>query len=150
MSVTSREDFEYWLADMPDALERFFKGLSPDIRERLDFSLGTLETIEAWILTKYADTKQALLPEESRAVDGLARYIGESLRRNIGGKWSIRLDDPSYVYHGIPELTGFAERSTPVCPHTLVTATADRRTGKYLTGIAGNLVKRYGQKKSGA
>lgn len=81
-------------------------------------------------------------PAEADQVDGIARYIGETLRKTVGGHWDIRLDDPKYVFYGLPELTGFGPRSTPVCPLTLATTAADRRTGKFLRGIADGMVRR--------
>src|SRR5689334_3350326 len=109
--TTTRDDFKYWLADMDDALERFFQFLPEPVRARLDYSPESLDALESWILARYPDTKAMLGPSESRVVDGLARYIGETYRKQIGGRWNIRLDDPKYAFYGIPELTGFAEPS---------------------------------------
>lgn len=130
-----REDLQYWLADLDDALQRFLDGLSSEVAARLDFSPGSLDVLEAWILNKYASTQEMLPPSESRLVDGLARYIGETFRKAVGGHWEMRLDDPKYVFHGIPQLTGFWEKPTPVCPLPLATASANRRTGRYLGGV---------------
>ena len=136
MSIDERrEGFEYWLADMDDALDRFFGTLPPDVKERLDFSPWSLDVIEAWVLQRYASTEEMLPQSESRAVDGLGRYIGETFRKALGGHWELRLDDPKYVFYGIPQLTGFCEKPTPTCPLCLGTASADRRTGRYLRGV---------------
>jgi hypothetical protein len=132
---TRREDFEYWLADMDDALERLFKMVPPELRARLDFSPASLDALEAWILERYASTNAMLGQSESLIVDGLARYIGETFRKAIGGRWEIRLDDPKYVFYGKPQLTGFSDRPTPVGPLSLATASADRRTGRFLSGV---------------
>jgi hypothetical protein len=81
-----------------------------------------------------AETKQVL--------DGVARYIGETYQKQIGGRWQIRLDDPKYAFFGLPELTGFSERPTPICPHSLATALTDQRSGSYLRTVLENTKKR--------
>jgi len=136
-----REDFEYWLADMDDAIERFFDSVPSEIRGRLDFSPGSLDVLEAWILERYASTDAMLARSESRVADGLARYIGETFRKNIGGRWELRLDDPKYVFYGKPQVTGFWDKPTPVCPLPLATASADRRTGQFLSGVLASYLR---------
>jgi hypothetical protein len=140
-----RDDFEYWLADMDDALERFFQKLPPAVRSKLDFSPESLDVLEGWILENYASTDDLLKPEAKEPVDDLARYVGEVYRKTLGGIWDIRLDDPKYAYYGLPELTGFSEKPSPIAPHTLVTASADRRTGVYLRTVLENTRKRLGK-----
>jgi hypothetical protein len=141
-ALSTRDDFEYWLMDMDDALERFLSGLAPHIKEKLNFSPSSLDALEAWILERYPSTQAMLGRDQSRLVDGAARYIGETFRKALGGRWDIELDDPKYVYFGVPIFTGFEEKPTPVCPLTLATASANRRTGKYLRTVLENMIKR--------
>jgi hypothetical protein len=37
-------------------------------------------------------------PEAKQVLDGVARYIGETCRKHLGGRWQIRLDDPRYAF----------------------------------------------------
>lgn len=148
MIETTREQFEIWLADMDDALDRFFATLPPDLRSKLDYSPASLDALEAWILERYRDTKSILDRRESTVVDGLARYIGETFRKTIGGHWDIELDNPKDVYYGLPQLTGFGPRPTPECPSSLATAATSRRTGNYLSTILENMRKRYTPRKA--
>jgi hypothetical protein len=141
----TRDDFEYWLFDMDDALERFFSQLPPDLATRLDYAPGSLDVIEQWILSRYTDAKALLAEPEAAWLDGAARYIGETFRKTLGGMWEIRLDDPKYVYYRMPQLSGFGERPTPLSPFSLATATASRRTGRYLCGILANVRTRLGK-----
>lgn len=141
--TTTRENFEYWLADMDDALERFFWQVPDPIREKLDYSASSLDVLEQWLLERYPSTQAMLVPAESQILNGIARYVGETLRKTVGGRWNIQLDDPAYAFHGLPEITGFSERATPECPITLATAAADRRKGDYLRTIVEALKRRY-------
>jgi hypothetical protein len=137
-----KDDFEYWLFEMDDALEQFVEGVAEPTRSRLDFSVTSLDALEAWTLERYTSPEELMKPEAKQVLDGLARYIGETFRKQIGGHWRIRLDDEKYAFFGLPELTGFSERQTPVCPHSLATAMTDRRNGNYLRTILENTKKR--------
>jgi hypothetical protein len=141
--MTTLDDFEHWLADMDDALDRFFAQLEPALRANLDYSVASLDALEAALLARYPDPDAMLAPGEVGFVDGAVRYIGETIRKQVGGTWRIRLDDPDYVFHGMPELAGFADRSSPECPHSLATAAMDRRTGVYIGKIVAAMQRRY-------
>ena len=130
-----RDDFDYWVADMDDALERFIDGLPECMREQLDYSPASLDILESWILDTYPNTQEMLSKENVDLVDGAARYIGETFRKCIGGYWDIRLEDPKFVFYGLPILTGFKTTTTPECPLTLATAAANRRTGTYIRTV---------------
>ena len=79
-------------------------------------------------------------------IDGLARYVGETFRQCLGGKWEIRLDDTHYVYYGIPQLKGLGGRQFVVCPATLVTAAIDRRRGDFWNMVLANYKRLIAQK----
>jgi hypothetical protein len=143
---TTRDDFEYWLADMGDALDRFLESLPREIRSRLDYSIESLDALESWILSTYPDSKDMLPMEESTRVGGAARYIGQTIRKNIGGHWDINLDRPHIAFYGIPIVTGFSPTPTPMCPLAMATSTANRRTGTYLRTILENMKRSYGAK----
>jgi len=141
MKQTTRGDFESWLVDMDDALERFFDALPQEITDRLDFAPPSLDVLEKWILARFESTDQMLPASEAATVDGLARYIGETFRKAIGGRWGIRLDDPKYVFYGLPEIVGYSDKPTSLCPISLATASADRRSGKYLSGVLASYIR---------
>ena len=137
-----KEDFEYWLFEMDNALDRFLHGIDEPTRCQLDFSPGSLNAREAWVLERYASPDDLMKPEAKQVLDCVARYIGETYRKQLGGRWQIRLDDPKYAFFGLPELTGFSERPTPISPHSLATAMVDRRNGTYVRTILENTKKR--------
>ena len=138
MPLTTRDDFEEWLAAMDDLLEEFIAHFPAGKREMLDFTPESLNVVEAWILEKYPDPYSMIKEEENETLDGLACYIGETFRTARGGKWDIRLDDPKLAFYCLPMLTGWEKDYTPMCPVTLATASADRRTGKYLRTVLEN------------
>jgi hypothetical protein len=131
--MISQEQFQDWLAHMEDALEAFLARLPAEVRDRLDGSPESLGTLEAWLLERYP-TMLAILEDEGYSdLDGAARYVGEVFRTALGGHWRLRLDDPKYAFHGIPELWFLEKKDTPLAPPALVTASLDRRTGKFFS-----------------
>ena len=131
--MISQEQFQDWLSHMADALEEFLAQLPAEVRAHLDGSPESLGALEAWLLERYPTIPAILEDEEHPHLDGAARYVGEVFRKALGGHWRLRLNDPKYVFHGIPELWFLEEKDTPDAPHTLVTASLDQRTGKYLS-----------------
>jgi hypothetical protein len=135
----TRDDFENWLASLDDSLESLFSAIPEELRNRLDFSAASLDIVESLILQKYRDVASMLEPDQSSSLNALAAYVGETFRKGIGGRWDIRLDDPKFAFHGIPVLVGAGtSQKTMLCPFAMVTASADRRTGKYLRTIFEN------------
>jgi len=142
MTAADDEDlFEHWLAHMDDALAEFFTRVPPALRAALDFAPASLDRLEAFLLERYPSV-EAIKADPEPYLDGAARYVGEVFRRHIGGRWRMRMDDPKYVYAGLPELTFSPTQDTPVCPITLVSASLDRRTGAFISSVFDNSAKR--------
>ena len=144
MALT-RDDFEYWLFEMDDALESFFREVPADIRCSLDYSPVSLNVLETWLMTRYENTKAILRSSEKRQLDLVARYVGETFRKNIGGVWTIDLDNPKNAFYRIPVLRKQGEWEE--CPATLVTASLDRRTGTYMEKVLRHFLQRMNSSK---
>jgi len=136
-----REEFQYWLADMEDEIDRFVDSLPKDLAARLDRSPESLDALEAWILKKYPQFEDALDNREASTLDGVARYVGQTFRTAVGGKWTIELSNSKSVNFGVPSLSGFDPPSLSICPLHLVTAAVQRRKGNYLSTILRNRMK---------
>lgn len=135
--LVSKDEFQQWVFDMDDALDAFRQRFPADQRARLDFSPESLDVVEKWILDRYPSTAAMLADGEAETVDQLARYIGETFRKTLGGSWRMRQDDPDYVFHNLP-IVVFGGKVGEDSPHSLATATADRRKGTYLSTILRN------------
>ncbi len=142
------DDFQYWLMDMDDAIDRLKAMFSKETRKQLDFSSVSLDVLESWILDRYPDTKAMIESDQSQVVNGAACYIGETFRKTLGGRWDINLDDPQYAFFGVPILKiGSGDKVSTDCPLSLATASANRRTGTYLRTVLENMLER--QKNTG-
>src|SRR5215204_607295 len=104
--MRTRDEFEYWLFDLADELDGFFETLPQQVRDQLDFSPESLDVLEKMILDRYPDTESMVTRYELKRVDDYGRYIGETFRRTIGGRWDINLDDPADILYGLPVVTG--------------------------------------------
>jgi hypothetical protein len=140
--VDQADKFEVWLADMDDALERFLNTVPSSVGESLDFSPGSLAPLEQWIPDRYPTVESILRPAESQVVDALARYVGETFRRSLNGRWEIRFDDPKYAFYGLPQVTTSSRSPTPIAPITLVSAAAERRSGQFLENVLAGIIAR--------
>lgn len=138
----ARSDFEGWLAVMDDAIDELMDGLPADVRARLDYSSGSLDVLEAWLLRAYPSYEALTDDAAAETLDGAARYVGETFRRELGGRWDIELDNAQDVNFLVPALTGFKGGDAALSPITLVSAAADRRTGTYLRTVLENMRRR--------
>jgi hypothetical protein len=145
--VREQDLFENWLAHMDDALDAFMRLLPAELRPALDYSPVSLDRLEAFLLERYPSVA-AIKADPEPYLDGASRYAGEVFRRTLAGHWRISLDDPRYVYYGLPELTFRPEKDTPICPITLVGASLHRRTGVFLSTVLANAAGRFGDLKS--
>lgn len=141
-STDKNDQFQFWLMDMDDAIERLRLSVPADIKAKLDFSPDSLNILEAYVIEKYPNVAAIMDKSQSKIHDGLARYVGEVFRKRFKGKWKIDFSDEKIAFYGLPQLAGMDGQKSPICPLTLVTASLDRRTGKYLRTIFDNQLKR--------
>jgi len=133
------EQFQYWLADMHDALERFRARLASGSGESLDMSPVSLLALESMLIDRYAFSREALVPASASFIDGAARYVGQTFRRALGGTWFIDNVDKKNAFVGLPQLTGLSGQQTQICPLTLVTSSLARRTGSHMYKVLRNM-----------
>lgn len=138
----TRDDFEDWLFEMYDRIDEFVSMLPPHIASKMDYSPGSLSVLEGWLMTQYANVNDILKESEKPKLDMLARYVGETLRKNVGGIWNIDLKNKRNVYYRIPVIE--KKGIWTECPITLVTASTDRRTGHFIEGVLNAIARQYG------
>ena len=144
--MTKEDDqFQEWLMDMSDAIERFQQSLPGELQGRLDYSPESLEIVENFALAKYPSVAEATKAGEAAAVDGIARYVGQVFRKRLGGKWIIDYSDRKNAFFGLPQLSGMVGQKVQLCPLTLVTASLDRRTGKFIRMVFDNNLRNVAQ-----
>lgn len=142
------EEFQAWLIDMDDALERFSSALPDDVRSGLDYSPESLNVLEAWLLERYEGVEQTRPRSEAKTIDGAARYVGEVFRKHLGGGWKIDYSNKKNVFFGLPQLVEMAGQEVQSCPLTLVTASTHRRVGNYIRMVFDNDMKAASAKKT--
>lgn len=143
--TTEGDQFQFWLMDMSDAIDRFLQSVPTQVATRLDYSPESLNVIEEYILDRYPTIDDIKKQSEAKTVDGIARYVGQVFRKHFGGKWIIDFSDKKNAFYGLPQLSGMQEQRTASCPLTLVTASTDRRTGKFIRTVFENYRQRIAQ-----
>lgn len=138
------DDFEYWLIGMDEALETFLNSVPKGNARAFDFTIGSLPALEQLVLSSYPSTDALLQTDGSKFLDGAARYLGETVRRSAGGTWSIELANAQDAFFGLPQVRGFGNGKSALCPASLITACADRRSGVYLETVVSNVLRRAG------
>lgn len=133
--VDESSKFQAWLEHMDEALDAFRQILPRDQADQMDYSLKSVDALEAWLLSRYPNFSDAMSQEEATVTGGAARYVGEVLRRHTDSDWGIELADRSRVFFGLPVLSGGRLGPTRECPLSLVTASLDRRTGSYMSRV---------------
>ncbi|MBI3896717.1 MAG: hypothetical protein HY308_00305 [Gammaproteobacteria bacterium] len=121
--VAAKEKFDNFLMSMDDQLD----ALEAEAQSRnidLDFSTASVSKLENLfdLMATNAD-KETI---ESLVVT-FARYLGEIVRLNYGGKWLLPLDDPSNVYFNTPVITGHTKEGLEFSPIFAMRAFALRR-----------------------
>lgn len=130
--MNALEQFTDWVDYLPEFIKEFQAMLDADLSDLMDYSPESLDLVEEWILTRYANTDEMLPTAERRTVNLLACYVGETMRRSRGGEWQLQ-SDPDQVFYGLPVI--LMSDGDFDCPLTLVTASADRRTGNVLRTV---------------
>jgi len=141
MSEDKREQFQYWLAHMDEALEEFMASVPPEVANKLDHSIKSLDVLEDLLLKRYDSFETAQASGDSKFFDGCARYVGETIRKHVGGKWRIVLDDKKNAHYAVPRLQDFDIPMMPMAPLHLCKAATDRRKGNYISGVIRNYYK---------
>lgn len=96
------DDFLLLMDDQIDALK------SEALRQGsvLDFSLPSLDALETIFLTKtIAMSKEQV----SKAIVYFARYLGETVIFNHGGRWVLSLSDEKNVNFNLPVIVGHSK-----------------------------------------
>lgn len=135
----TRDEFEEWLFLMEDEIEGLIRESDRGDRKLFDFSVNTIPDFEQLVLRTFPTVEAAKGYENRFKLDRLARYLGQTIRKNASGKWDVELQDTDYAFFELPIIR------TPVgvyCPLTLTIATTDRRTGKYLSKIFNTIQRR--------
>lgn len=130
-----RDDFEVWLIGLDAVLERFIPEVENGKSAKLNFSMESLRTLELWIKQHYQSA--ADIKVNTMHLDGSARYTGEVIRIQLGGKRDIELVDQDDAFFKIPVVAGESYGSE--CPLSLVTASLPRSNATYIFDVVSYL-----------
>ena len=137
--VHSKDNFKEWISCIPDKMDRFTHEFAGNNHLILDYTMASLDDLESWILAHYHDANE--LTNDSRTLDYITIYIGETFRRYLGGEWDIDFDNEKKAYYPILTSTeASCKRKAQIAPMALVTECISRNKGNYINGILFNYV----------
>jgi hypothetical protein len=118
IKVTDEEKhFRIWISMMDRGLSELFEELPHDVRDKLDYSAESLDSLEAWMIARYPTVQASRDAAAVLTMDGISRYVGEAFRRVLDGRWWFDFD--GWSHNGLAEITGFCEPPISVCPLAL-------------------------------
>ncbi|ASW74469.1 hypothetical protein IQ37_13335 [Chryseobacterium piperi] len=136
MSYT-QENFQEWIFYIGDKMDSFTEDFAHENNLILDYSIQSLDDIEKWIIKKYKDEDELI--EDHKILDLLTIYIGETLRKHIGGKWAMDTENEDNAFYMMPVLTSPDFKGVKYkSPMTYATASIDRQQGNYISTILKN------------
>lgn len=140
MSYT-QNDFQDWIFNMSDKMDYFTEEFARENNLLLDYSMESLESLERWIINNFKTIED--LKANPKLLDLLTIYIGETFRKQIGGKWFMDLENKENAYYHMPVLTSPDYKGVKFkSPLTYATASIDRRKGNYISTILKNNIEK--------
>jgi hypothetical protein len=140
----TRDDFEEWLIFMDEYIDDFVSSLPTPERENLNYSPESLDVVERWLLIKYESNQtriEAFRQKENRyRYMGAMCYVGETIRKNLGGIWNAHFDEPHYQYGELPIIESRA--GAAICPLKLMNKAIEMRARHYLRQVLMPLIER--------
>ena len=129
-----QENFQEWIFQIEFKMDYFTKDFAQEQNLILDYSMQSLDDLEAWILAHYEN--HHVLIEDRKLLDYLTVYIGETFRKHLGGKWFIDLKNKKNAYYYMPVLTDPSYRGEVyIAPMTFATDCISRKDGQYISRI---------------
>jgi hypothetical protein len=117
---------------IPDSEMKALFTLLPTLRqEDLDFSPGSLNTVEACLLSNVESYAILLEEKHGTAYRALIKYVGETFRQALGGKWTRSIDEPwgPSPIQEYPTIKGYPGEQVTFHFDTMLTAALSRGTG---------------------
>ena len=133
--IKTPDRFHEWLLEMDQAMERLKQSVPAELAARLDHSPASLDALEAFVLATYPTVEAITADEAGPMLDGMTRYVGQIFRAHCGGVWLIGYKNKRMLFHGMPQLVGMRGQTVPMSPRSVITASVDRRTGTFISGV---------------
>jgi len=139
----TEENFQDWIFFISDKMEYFTGEFARENNLTLDYSIKSLEELEGWLLSNFKHHNDLIA--QKKLLDYITIYIGETVRKYIGGKWYIDLKNKKNAYYSMPVLTDPSYvGEVYVAPMTYATACISRKKGNYISTILLNKMDAMG------
>lgn len=90
------EKFNWWITFIPDKIVALEEKLPENIKDKLDFSVTSLDILEKYLVENY--TLEGMI-QDKEMWDYCASYIGYTYKKNIfKAEWHIDLNDKKNIF----------------------------------------------------
>ncbi len=138
------DDFKAWRDYVEADIEYFVSTLRPETKQKLDYSIDSLDVIMVWLLQRYKTPAATTEEPDQRLYNGVVFYVGETYRKNLRGYWNVHFAEyePNYEYGEQAVIEGFYEDDA-ICPAFRVLDALDNGDEKYLSVDLEGLTRSY-------
>jgi hypothetical protein len=147
--VKNQKELDEWIAQEDAELELFLKELPQSVSSKLDYSIDSLDVLEAWLLGLYASSEAAAKHKDTLIFDRAGRYIAKVTRFVATEEccWYSNFKDADNFVYFRPALIGGGVNVSLVPAYRITTA-CDRRTGIFLSTVTRNIAENAQSLKS--
>lgn len=131
-----KDRFQLFLMNIDDVIDDFIEEAKL-FGVALDFSESSLETLEAYYLRRESELNKND-KKKSSFIESAARYLGETLIKIYGGKWTLAIDDPKDLYYGLPVIIGHSKYDVEFCPHQIFRMFTRKRKSGFFRQVIQN------------
>lgn len=125
---TKARRYREWIERNAEELGAFIEDMPPSVRASLDLGVHSLDHVERVMVDRFPDA-QAFFDHDRAGVDRHARYVGETLRRSLGGEWWLILDETSPHPFRASVVSGFSNGMPSIPPFQWLERALRCRTG---------------------
>ncbi len=128
------DQFNWWIAFIPDKIFALEEKLPKNIKNKLDYSVMSLDILEKYLLKNY--TVESMM-KDKKMWDYCASYMGYTYKKNIlKAEWHIELDDKESIFYNMPYLK--VAKSINFVPHSYITALLSKKKNNLLSSTIKN------------
>ncbi len=102
--MQTQKEVDDWFADIEREIDEFMSVVPAALRDQLDYSVDSIDKLEAWLLSQYSYLAAAYNAEGLITLAGAGCYVGELIRKLTGAEWYVELEQQDDAFLGIPVL----------------------------------------------
>jgi len=151
IKAEKQQNFDAWVQTIDERIYDWFSYLEKDIKQRLDYSIDSLNVVEEYLVSKYS-LQDFRDQQNKNEIDAAASYIIKVFELNWPkAKYVIELDDIKNILYNRPAIITQPKIGMAFSPYQILPSTINlRRIGgfkKILETIKNKYHAKYGEQE---